>query len=193
VNDFFDVRYSTKPAIRRRQKKVMAAAFGCGLNFDRLRLRLPADQRVLVQFRPMRDKWGKYDPQTNTVTVNSETIEWDVQIATKAAVHELLHVCDFLGMELEDRKPIYTMIVGYEPTSSYNPHWRWNNWVECGLYPTDGSHDWFELDYRDSVGEAFAEIGQSALLGGSRMPFNHDTEPERLKGLLVELGFLREA
>lgn len=195
----FDFRWSANPALRRKQKKVMRRVLNTGVKWRYMKLRLKGD-RITVKFPNScgPNISGKFVVASNTLMIKKDLVRWSENRAAEVALHELLHALDLLAFTAEDRTAVYKLFHnGQEPDGFNDPvrHWDWPNF---GLMPygdhgpeDDKRHQWFDgISYRQGVGEAFAEVGQRALLNLSGLPYDHDIDPAALLMLLKQRGFV---
>jgi hypothetical protein len=198
-----DFGWTGDPVSRRRQREALKQALEVPVRWGLIRRRLPDDTKLTVRYASPkalggRDIQGRLTPPAYTILLNRELADWDVDRATMVALHELLHALDCYAFSTADRVAIYKLFHhGEEPTGFNDPVAHWG-WPDFDLFPygdhgdePDPRHQWFDgISYRQGIGEAFAEIGQGALLGNERMPYDHEVEPARLRELLEQLGYI---
>lgn len=194
--DVFAYQWTTRRwelTLRRRQKQVIRRALRqtSEIDWHRLRRRLGPDERVTVAFgRLGGNAMGLYEPVTKTLKIDNGYLEWSVEKTIPTVIHELWHAYDLLVFDTEDRDAVFAVFHdGQRPDGHYDPT-RWN-WPECGLFPQHGTstrepgdHAWFEsAQYREGIGEAFAEACLAAFTDYGTLPYEHGWDEAKMQQL----------
>lgn len=149
----------------RRERKQQKRAFDRFLevtdeiDWHKMKRRL-VDERITFKFSMKAPPHGgSYNPVTNTLVIRRDLAEWDRDKCAQVIVHEGIHAFDFLALDTQHRNAIFMTFHEYAPSSWFDPT-AWG-WPRMGLFPQhkgdDVEHRWFDPQYREGIGEAFAE------------------------------------